>query len=128
MGKPEEPEAGSILELAKRYRRDWFLWRNRWNGMYYIGGSGVGITSAVTAGAAGRNNKWAVYWACAAAALAFIVTVTNAGKRGRAFERAARKVERALAPFHGSSESWPDESTLVAAINAGLDELDKSDA
>lgn len=111
-------------EQAEEYKNKWMIWRTGLNCVYYVFGmSAAALAAAAAAYAKGGGNQ-PITLAIASAVAGFVVTLTNAGKRGRSFERAARKIERALVQYKTSE----DEKILTDAAVAGLDELDASGA
>ena len=108
---------------ARDYQRAWMKWRSVWTTVYYAAGIlAAGLATATEAYTKADADK-AMGLAIASAIVGFVATIADAGKRGRAFERAGRKMERAFADYDGANIQ-----VLRDGIKAGLDELDASGA
>ena len=109
---------------AEKYQKSWMYWRSFWNIVYYVFGVASAGLAAAAGGLATSSSDVAMKLAVASAITTFAFTITGSGRRGRAFERASRKIERALVLYETSA----DPKVLADAIVAGLDELDQSGA
>ncbi len=118
----------SIRSIPPEINGKWRAWlglSKMWNNIHYwLGFSSTVLSAILVANAKSPflTSNLVILLAALAAGLTFLLTTTGAQKRGKAFEAAARHLERAMAKFR-TDKSLPP-SFLGQAEAEALDKLD----
>lgn len=114
------------VEFGEEFQKRWSTQAVVWSVIFYLGVIVTAVAVANTAYAAWGDNKNTVWWAVIALTLAVMVAGSGARRRGLAYGRAAREVQRALVPFKTQGNPSANAAAAISAgIVAGLNQLDR---